>query len=127
MTALGLAAVGIGAVLGAWLRWALGGWLNAIVPELPLGTLAANLAGGFAIGVAIAFFARYPGVAPEWRLAIITGFLGALTTYSTFSAEAVTLLARGQFGWAALHSFSHLAGSLAMTALGLVAFRALVR
>ena len=127
MTALGLAAVGIGAVLGAWLRWALGGWLNAIVPELPLGTLAANLAGGFAIGVAIAFFARYPGVAPEWRLAIITGFLGALTTYSTFSAEAVTLLARGQFGWAVLHSFSHLAGSLAMTALGLVAFRALVR
>jgi len=127
MTALGLAAVGIGAVLGAWLRWALGGWLNAIVPELPLGTLAANLAGGFAIGLAIAFFARYPGVAPEWRLAIITGFLGALTTYSTFSAEAVTLLARGQFGWAALHSFSHLAGSLAMTALGLVAFRALVR
>jgi len=127
MTALGLAAVAIGAVLGAWLRWALGGWLNAIVPELPLGTLAANLAGGFAIGVAIAFFARYPGVAPEWRLAIITGFLGALTTYSTFSAEAVTLLARGQFGWAALHSFSHLAGSLAMTALGLVAFRALVR
>jgi len=127
MTALGLAAVAIGAVLGAWLRWGLGGWLNAIVPELPLGTLAANLAGGFAIGVAIAFFARYPGVAPEWRLAIITGFLGALTTYSTFSAEAVTLLARGQFGWAALHSFSHLAGSLAMTALGLVAFRALVR
>jgi len=127
MTALGLAAVAIGAVLGAWLRWALGGWLNAIVPELPLGTLAANLGGGFVIGVAIAFFARYPGVAPEWRLAIITGFLGALTTYSTFSAEAVTLLARGQFGWAALHSFSHLAGSLAMTALGLVAFRALVR
>jgi len=127
MTALGLAAVGIGAVLGAWLRWALGGWLNAIVPELPLGTLVANLAGGFVIGLAIAFFARYPGVAPEWRLAIITGFLGALTTYSTFSAEAVTLLARGQFGWAALHSFSHLAGSLAMTALGLVAFRALVR
>ena len=127
MTALGLAAVAIGAVLGAWLRWALGGWLNAIVPELPLGTLAANLGGGFVIGVAIAFFARYPGVAPEWRLAIITGFLGALTTYSTFSAEAVTLLARGQFGWAAVHSFSHLAGSLAMTALGQVAFRALVR
>jgi len=127
MTPLGLAAVAIGAVLGAWLRWGLGGWLNAIVPELPLGTLAANLFGGFAIGVAIAFFARYPGVAPEWRLAIITGFLGALTTYSTFSAEAVTLLARGQFGWAALHSFSHLAGSLAMTALGLVAFRVLVR
>src|SRR5262249_57210148 len=111
MTALGLAAVAIGAVLGAWLRWGLGGWLNAIVPELPLGTLAANLAGGFAIGVAIAFFARYPGVAPEWRLAIITGFLGALTTYSTFSAEAVTLLARGQIGWAGPPSFRPPAGT----------------
>jgi CrcB protein len=127
MTALGLAAVGIGAVLGAWLRWALGGWLNAVLPDLPLGTLAANLIGGFAIGVAIAFFARYPGIAPEWRLVVITGFLGALTTYSTFSAESVALIARGQFGWAALHSFSHLAGSLTMTALGMVAFRLVAR
>src|SRR5262249_12271900 len=127
MTALGLAAVAIGAVLGAWLRWAVGGWLHAIGAGLPLWTPGANLGGAVGVGGAIAFFARHAGGAPEWRLAIITGFLGALTTYSTFSAEAVTLLARGQFGWAAVHSFSHLAGSLAMTALGLVAFRALVR
>jgi CrcB protein len=127
MTALGLAAVGIGAVLGAWLRWGLGTWLNPVVPEVPLGTLTANLAGGFAIGAAIAFFARYPGITPEWRLAVITGFLGALTTFSTFSAESVTLIGRGQYGWAALHSFGHLAGSIAATALGLAAFRFAVR
>ncbi len=127
MTALGLAAVGVGAVLGAWLRWGLGIWLNPVVPEVPLGTLSANLVGGFAIGVALAFFARYPGIAPEWRLVIITGFLGALTTFSTFSAESVTLIARGQYGWAALHSFGHLAGSITATALGLVAFRFVVR
>jgi CrcB protein len=127
MTGLGLAAVGVGAVLGAWLRWGLGIWLNPAVPEVPLGTLAANLVGGFAIGAAIAFFARYPGIAPEWRLAIITGFLGALTTFSTFSAESVTLIARGQYGWAALHSLGHLAGSIAATAIGLVAFRFVLR
>ena len=127
MTGLGLTAVGAGAVLGAWLRWGLGGWLNPVVPEVPLGTLAANLVGGFAIGAAIAFFARYPGIAPEWRLAIITGFLGALTTFSTFSAESVTLIVRGQYGWAALHSFGHLAGSIAATVVGLVAFRFVVR
>jgi CrcB protein len=127
MTGLGLTAVGVGAVLGAWLRWGLGSWLNPVVPEVPLGTLAANLVGGFAIGAAIAFFARYPGIAPEWRLAIITGFLGALTTFSTFSAESVTLIARGQYTWAALHSFGHLAGSIAATAVGLVAFRFVLR
>jgi len=127
MTALGLAAVGVGAVLGAWLRWGLGIWLNPVAADLPLGTLAANLGGGFAIGAAIAFFAEYPGIAPEWRLAIITGFLGALTTFSTFSAEAVTLIARGQYGWAALHSFGHLAGSIAATTAGLVAFRLMLR
>jgi CrcB protein len=127
MTGLGLAAVGVGAVLGAWLRWGLGIWLNPAVPEVPLGTLAANLVGGFAIGAAIAFFARYPGIAPEWRLAIITGFLGALTTFSTFSAESVTLIARGQYGWAALHSLGHLVGSIAATAIGLVAFRFVLR
>jgi CrcB protein len=127
MTALGLAAVGIGAVLGAWLRWGLGIWLNPFVPELPLGTLAANLGGGFAIGAAIAFFAEYPGIAPEWRLVVITGFLGALTTFSTFSAESVALIERGQYAWAVLHSLGHLAGSIIATALGLGAFRFLLR
>jgi CrcB protein len=127
MTALGLAAVGIGAVLGAWLRWMLGAWLNPVVPHLPLGTLTANVGGGLAVGAAIAFFVRYPGIAPEWRLAVITGFLGALTTFSTFSAESVGLIERGQYGWAALHSLGHLAGSIAATAVGLAAFRLVLR
>ncbi|MCC6609156.1 MAG: fluoride efflux transporter CrcB [Burkholderiales bacterium] len=127
MSALGLAAVAIGAVLGAWLRWGLGILLNPVLPDLPLGTLTANLAGGLAIGAAIEIFAGYPGIAPEWRLAIITGFLGALTTYSTFSAEAVTLIGRGQYAWASLHVLAHLAGSLAMTAAGIAAVRILTR
>jgi len=127
MTALGLAAVGVGAVLGAWLRWGFGIWLNPVLPEVPLGTLAANLVGGFAIGLAIEFFAGYPGVAPEWRLALVTGFLGALTTFSTFSAESVALLARAQYAWAALHIGMHLAGSIAMTIAGIAAFRLVAR
>jgi CrcB protein len=127
MSALGLAAVGVGAVLGAWLRWGLGILLNPFLPDLPLGTLAANLVGGFVIGLAIEFFAFFPGVAPEWRLALITGFLGALTTFSTFSAESVTLLARGQYAWAAVHVTGHLAGSLAMTTLGVLVFRLIAR
>jgi CrcB protein len=127
MTALGLTAVAIGAVLGAWLRWGFGIWLNPVLPEVPLGTLAANLVGGLVIGLAIEFFAVYPGVAPEWRLALITGFLGALTTFSTFSAESVTLLARAQYAWAALHMSVHLAGSIAMTIAGVALFRLLAR
>jgi len=127
MTALGLTAVGVGAVLGAWLRWGLGIWLNPVLPEVPLGTLLANLAGGFVIGLAVEFFAVYPGVAPEWRLALITGFLGALTTFSTFSAEAVTLLARAQYAWAALHIGLHLAGSISMTIAGVAVLRLFVR
>jgi fluoride exporter len=127
VTALGLTAVAIGAVLGAWLRWGLGIWLNAVVPEVPLGTLVANLFGGFVIGLAVEFFAVYPGVAPEWRLALITGFLGALTTFSTFSAEAVTLLARAQYVWAVLHIGLHLAGSIVMTVAGIATARLLMR
>jgi CrcB protein len=127
MTALGLLAVGIGAMFGAWLRWGLGIWLNPMLPEVPLGTLVSNLVGGFVIGVAIEFFAAYPGVAPEWRLALITGFLGGLTTFSTFSAEAVTLLARAQYAWAGLHMGLHLAGSISMTIAGVVLLRVLVR
>ena len=127
MTALGLLAVGIGAVFGAWLRWGLGIWLNPLLPEVPLGTLVSNLVGGFVIGLAIEFFALYPGIAPEWRLALITGFLGALTTFSTYSAEAVTLLARAQYAWAALHMSLHFVGSLAMTVAGIVILRLLTR
>lgn len=112
-------AVGGGAALGAWARWGLGLWLNPMCAELPLGTLAANLSGGYAIGLALAWFALHPGIAPETRLLLVTGFLGALTTFSTFSAEAVALLQRQQYGWAAAHLALHLAGSLAATVLGL--------
>lgn len=120
-----LLAVGTGAALGAWLRWALGLLLNPLLPALPLGTLAANLVGGYLIGIAIAFFASHAGLAPEYRLFIITGFLGGLTTFSTFSAEAIALLGRNEYGWAILHMGAHLGGSLLMTALGIATFNLL--
>lgn len=127
MSALPFAAVAVGAVLGAWLRWGLGVWLNPLWPEVPLGTLAANLVGGLLVGAAIEFFGQYPGLAPEWRLALITGFLGALTTFSTFSAESATLLLRGQYVWAAGHAALHLVGSLALTLAGMALLRAIMR
>jgi len=116
-------AIGIGSACGAWLRWGLGLWLNPAVPELPLGTLSANLFGGYLIGLAVAFFMQYPGLSPEWRLLVITGFLGGLTTFSTFSAETVTLLLRGQYVWGSAIIFSHLGGSLLMTVLGIQTFK----
>lgn len=119
----GFVAVGVGAVLGAWARWGLGNVLNAVVPELPMGTLAANAIGGFLIGAAIQLFTDHPGVPPEARLFVITGFLGGLTTFSTFSAEAVSLLARSQWSWAAAHVGSHLGSSLALTVVGMYAVR----
>jgi len=118
-------AVALGAVLGAWLRWGLGMWLNERAPQLPLGTLAANLIGGYAVGVAIALFSDRTGISPEWRLFIITGFLGGLTTFSTFSAESVTMMLRGEYGWAITHTVAHLGGSLFMTALGIATWRML--
>ena len=123
MWATGFLAVGAGAVLGAWLRWGLGTALNTIVPNLPLGTLTANLAGGYIIGVSVEFFLQHALLPAEWRLFVITGFLGSLTTFSTFSAEAVELLALQRYGWAMLHIGSHLAGSLVMTVLGLYTVR----
>jgi CrcB protein len=120
MNAAGFVAVGFGAALGAWLRWGLGILLNPLFPTLPLGTLAANLAGGYLVGVAVEIFVQHAGVPPEVRLLIITGFLGGLTTFSTFSAEAVTLLARQQYAWALALIGSHLAGSLLMTILGIL-------
>jgi CrcB protein len=125
MQASMFAAVGVGAMLGAWARWALGGWLNPLLPAVPLGTLAANLSGGYLIGLAIAYFGDHAAIAPEVRLFVVTGFLGALTTYSTFSAEAVALLARAQYGLWAAHALAHLLGSIAMTALGIVTWHAL--
>lgn len=119
MSGSAVAAVGIGAAVGAWLRWALGSALNPVFPTLPMGTLAANLVGGYLIGLAIAFFAENASVPAEVRLLVITGFLGGLTTFSTFSAEAVTLLTRAQYGWGAALILSHLAGSIVMTLLGI--------
>jgi CrcB protein len=115
--------IGIGAAFGAWMRWGLGLWLNPALPELPLGTLSANLIGGYLIGLSVAFFTQYPGLSPEWRLLIITGFLGGLTTFSTFSAETVTLLMRGQYVWGSAIIASHLGGSLLMTVLGIQTFK----
>lgn len=116
-------AIGIGAACGAWLRWGLGMWLNPVLPELPFGTLAANLLGCYLIGIAIAFFMQHPGLSPEWRLLIITGFLGGLTTFSTFSAETVTLLLRGQYVWGMGVIAAHVGGSLLMTVLGIQTFK----
>ncbi|HEV8693053.1 MAG TPA: fluoride efflux transporter CrcB [Lysobacter sp.] len=117
------AAVGGGAAFGAWMRWGLGLWLNPLLPELPLGTLAANLIGGYLIGLVLAWFAMTQSASPEARLLVVTGFLGALTTFSTFSAEAVTLMQRQQYGWALAHMVLHLAGSLVATVLGMWTLR----
>jgi CrcB protein len=116
-------AIGFGAAFGAWLRWGLGLWLNPLFPTLPYGTLAANLIGGYLVGLAIVFFTQHPGLPPEWRLFAITGFLGGLTTFSTFSAEVFTLISRNQLGWALTSASAHLFGSLAMTALGVWTFK----
>ena len=118
-------AVGIGAAFGAWARWILSTWFNPVVPALPLGTLAANLVGGYLVGIAVAYFAASPSIAPEWRLFCITGFLGGLTTFSTFSAESVQLLMAAQYGAALMHTAAHLFGSLAATFIGFLSYRAL--
>ncbi|MGN6230201.1 MAG: fluoride efflux transporter CrcB [Trinickia sp.] len=109
----------IGAGLGALLRWVLSLGLNAVFPAIPLGTFAANMLGGYLIGVATVFFSFKAGLPPEWRLFVITGFMGGLTTFSTFSAEVVTSLAQGQLGWAIAEAGMHLFGSFALTALGM--------
>lgn len=120
-----LAMVALGATLGAWMRWGLSTWLNPRVLHFPLGTLAANLVGGYLVGLAVAYFAANTSVAPEWRLLAITGFLGGLTTFSTFSAEVVQLLQAERLAAAALLALVHLAGSLLLTVLGFATYRAL--
>ena len=127
MGAYGFIAVGLGAALGAWLRWWLGIVLNPIFPTVPLGTLAANLLGGYLVGVAVAYFAHNTSLPPEARLFIITGFMGGLTTFSTFSAEIVSLIGSTQYLWALGATGLHLAGSLAMTALGIMTLNVLTR
>lgn len=116
----GFLAVGIGAVLGAWLRWWQGIVLNPVFPTLPLGTLSANLIGGYLVGVAVAFFSEHAGLPPEARLFVITCLMGGLTTFSTFSAEAVTPMSRSEYAWAWAHTAVHPGGSLVMTMLGIL-------
>ena len=118
-------AVGVGAALGAWLRWGFGIWLNAVHAHFPLGTLLANLGGGYLIGIAVGFFQSYPALPIEWRLFAVTGFLGGLTTFSTFSAEAMIMLQRGDYGWALGHSALHLVGSIAFCIAGFASYRAI--
>lgn len=113
-------AICIGACVGALSRWQLGLWLNpASAGLMPLGTLAANLIGGYLVGVCVGVFQQLPDLDPVWRLALVTGFLGALTTFSSFSAEVVALLQQGRLALAAGTASLHLFGSLALTWLGL--------
>jgi CrcB protein len=113
-------ALAIGSIVGGFSRWWLGLKLNTLFPTIPPGTLAANLIAGYVIGAAVGVFAQFPGLAPEWRLLIITGFCGGLSTFSTFSSEVVTLLQRGQLAWAVGEICIHVVGSLAMTLAGIV-------
>ena len=124
---LALIAIAAGAALGAWTRWGLSLWLNPAHHAVPMGTLAANLVGGYLIGLAVAGFAQAPQLAPEWRLFVITGMLGGLTTFSTFSAETVDLLQKQAYGWAFGTIALHLLGSLAMTGLGLWTVKIVMR
>ncbi|TWI54978.1 camphor resistance protein CrcB [Pseudomonas duriflava] len=116
-------AIALGAAAGAVLRWFLGLRLNALLPFVPPGTLAANLIGGYVIGLALAFFAATPSLSPEWRLLIVTGFCGGLTTFSTFSAEVVALLQQGRIAWALGAIAVHVCGSLMMTGAGMLTFQ----
>ena len=112
-------AISAGASIGAVLRWMFGTSLNAVWLTIPLGTLLANCVGGYLIGIAVTVFAQQPGLAPEWRLFVITGFLGGLTTFSTFSAEVMALIQQGRLSWAFAAISAHVIGSLALTFLGI--------
>lgn len=112
-------AISTGAALGALLRWQLGLKLNSIFPTVPPGTLAANLIGAYVVGLAVAFFASFSALSPEWRLLVITGFCGGLTTFSTFSAELTTLLQEGRVSWALAAVAAHVVGSVLMTLAGI--------
>ena len=120
----GFLAVGGGAAVGAWLRWGFGILLNPVFPTLPLGTLTANLVGGLLMGGAMEMLTRHAVLPAELRLVVTTGFLGGLTTFSTFSAEVVTLLLLKELLWGAIAIAAHVAGSIAATIVGLVLVRA---
>jgi CrcB protein len=118
-------AISTGASTGALLRWQLGLKLNALYPQLPLGTLSANLLGGYIIGLAASYTAQHPNLSPEWRLLIMTGFCGGLTTFSTFSLEVFSLLQQGKLMWAMLNISTQVIGSLLMTFLGFATWQAI--
>lgn len=122
-----IVAISGGAALGALARWTLGLWLNALFPAVPPGTLVANLVGGYLIGLAMPLFLAYPEVAPAWRLFLVTGFLGGLTTFSAFSGEVALLLQQGRIWMAAAAVSAHVVGSLLMTLLGFASAEALKR
>jgi CrcB protein len=123
MGLIAVISVGLGAACGAWLRWGLGLWLNPLFPSIPPGTLAANLSGGYLMGLAIAAFSHWSGLSPELRLGFTTGFLGGLTTFSTFSGEVTSLFLRGQVVMALGEIGIHVSGSLLMTYLGIKTLR----
>jgi len=116
-------AVGGGAAAGAWLRWGLGILLNPVFPTMPLGTLASNLIAGFVMGIAMELITRNAAMPPEIRLLMTTGFLGGLSTFSTFSAEIVTLLSHKEYWWGALAVSAHVIGSIILTVLGIFTIR----
>jgi CrcB protein len=118
-------AISLGASAGALLRWQLGVRLNGLFPAVPPGTLTANLIGGYIVGLAIAYFAQADDISQEWRLLIVTGFCGGLTTFSTFSAEVVSLLQEGRLAWAMSTTVLHVAGSLFATLAGLASWHVL--
>jgi CrcB protein len=118
-------AVGVGAALGAWLRWGLSVFLGHLNSNIQIGTLVANLGGGYLIGLMLGFFSAYPGLSPEWRLFAVTGFLGGLTTFSSFSGESMLLLQRGEFGWALAHAGLHLVGSIVCCSAGFATWRSI--
>ena len=127
MNPLSFLAIGVGAAFGAWSRWCLGLLLNPLFPTLPLGTLAANLIGGYLVGVAVTVFHLNVDLSPGLKLFVITGFLGGLTTFSTFSAEVVALLQRAEYSWALGAAALHLGGSLLLTGLGIYTVLQLAR
>ncbi|WP_370456307.1 fluoride efflux transporter CrcB [Salinisphaera sp. Q1T1-3] len=115
-------AIALGAAIGANVRWGLGLGLNSLLPQMPPGTLVANLIGAFLIGIAVAAFTAMPQLSSFWRLLVVTGFLGALTTFSTFSSEIYAQLQDGRLFWALAGIAAHVAGSLVMVALGMACF-----
>ncbi len=118
-------AICVGACAGALARWQLGLWLSPGGALIPWGTLVANLIGGYLVGVGVGVFQQMPQLDPVWRLMLVTGFLGALTTFSSFSAEVVALLQQQRYGLALATSCAHVLGSLALTVLGLKTVSAL--